>query len=222
MEEENEKMRKVATDMKNKYYEEKKSWQAKLRAAAEASSTGLANTENVPPPALPRGDGGLEESESVWNAKLAALQALAEAKSEEAKELLIQNADLQLQLQQSGVLKARSGASSGSGTDAEALHAAQSEARGLRQRCGELEITIRRNAREQERLTKTVQNQVSEKKFWEHASVLLVLCVISCVVLYARARVMCAILTPPFSRTDAFGGRGFLVEDTAQVREGEG
>ena len=178
MEEENEKLRKIATDMKNKYFEEKKVWQAKIRAALQKSTDAesVVNAESLPPPATSRMAVGEEESASIWNAKLAALQALAEAKSEEARELSIQNADLRLQLQQSGALNARSGItadSSADNADAEALRAAQSEARGLRQRCGELEITIRRNAREQERLSKTVQNQASAKNVLVYSTPLL-------------------------------------------------
>ena len=41
----------------------------------------------------------------------------------------------------------------------EELQRTQDEARSLRQRCGDLEITLRRNHREQERLSKTLQNQ---------------------------------------------------------------
>jgi len=193
MEEENEKMRQIVADMKSKYYEEKKSWQSKLRSAhaetqaavssAASANSSVANMENLPP-ALPASasarasasaSGNSTEVDSIWTAKLSTLQAVAEGKSEEAKALHIQNAELKLQLQQyvfqaSGIPKLRHSISSGNdpvpgtggevGTaDTDALNAAQSEARGLRQRCGELEITIRRNAREQERLTKTVQNQ---------------------------------------------------------------
>ena len=39
MEEENAKMKKVATDIKDKYYEEKKKWQAKLREASKNANT---------------------------------------------------------------------------------------------------------------------------------------------------------------------------------------
>jgi hypothetical protein len=143
----------------SRYYEEKKKWQKLLREAKQQGpDSGFgADGENAGSSfsLSARKASAVQPSDraDLWAARLAQLQASAEAKCEEAQHLSEENAELRLQLSQAvhSVRNDIHRESDGS--------LAQEEARELRQRCGELEISLRRKTREHERLERSIQNQ---------------------------------------------------------------
>jgi hypothetical protein len=82
LEEENIKVRKTANDVKEKYYEEKKNWQRKLREA-EAGATSEVSPKSTAPSIVTttQFNGNNNNSSSTdWDQRLSALQALSQEK----------------------------------------------------------------------------------------------------------------------------------------------
>eukprot|EP00606_Chrysophyceae_sp_TOSAG23-5_P000370 GSChrysophyteH2.ASY1.ANO1.662.1 assembled CDS len=150
LEEENEKLRKTAADIKERYFEEKKKWQKRLRESqtigdlGQEPSVSVTNTVNA--------NVSTQGDDENWEQRLEILQSHALAKSHEVQKLSAQNAELNLRLQQ---LEHASSEKLRVDTDESVLL----EARELRQRCGELEADLRRSNKQIELHTRTAKNQ---------------------------------------------------------------
>ena len=142
MEEENEKMRKTAKDIKEKYYEEKRKWQKQLRETQKAQTTAQ-DQPPIPPATALSSPSSVsktlfhEHVNDEWSIKLENLQNQAELKSQEAHRLSIENADLKLQLK---TLSGTDTTNNSSGNREDSLLA---EARELRHRNNEIEMNMK-------------------------------------------------------------------------------
>ena len=166
LESENSQLKKSATEKVERYYEEKKKWQAKFRAAEAAAASALANSSSsAPPPPVATAAATSSSSKATddkWKLKLEEMEKSVLAKSEEARSAQVRSADLELKIKQleQQVLSARfdiGGASSSSSSSAGGGDAA--EMREMRTRLHEAEGALRRKTREAERLELKLHNQ---------------------------------------------------------------
>ena len=165
LEEENDKIKKSMTDMKERYYEEKKKWQAKYREATKTASN-LSMSFSSPPTTTKKTDnlitldGNAEESR--WTTRLETLEKDVKRRAEEAGELAAENAGLRrklAELEGASALQAVAAGGSPTGHDRSTSEQYRTESRELRRKCGDLEISLRRRTRELERLEAKVLNQ---------------------------------------------------------------
>lgn len=156
LESENVQLKKTATEKVARYYEEKKQWQAKLRAAEAASAASSASNASssllLPATAAPALN--TKASEDKWKQKLEELEKSVVSKSEEARAMAVANAELEhkfKQLEQQSLSSRLDLGQSGAGDAV--------ESRELRKRLLDAESSLRRKSRELERLEHKVQNQ---------------------------------------------------------------
>jgi len=161
LESENGQLKRAAAEKIERYYEEKKKWQAKLRAAeaatasASAAAAAAASAGGLPAAMVPSAAvlSSASTSNDKWKVKLEELEKSVAAKSAEVKTLSVANAELEhtvKQLEQQ-VRLARMDVDSANSGDA-------SEQRDLRKRLQEVEASLRRKSRELERLEQKSQN----------------------------------------------------------------
>jgi DNA repair exonuclease SbcCD ATPase subunit len=166
LEEENDKLKKVATEAKEKYFDEKKKWQAKYREAVKSANNLSVSFSASSPASTTKKPADIAlDGTSVgpdWTARLESLERDVNDRANEARKLAVENAELKrivLDMENThassstGAGGAQEGQSSSSSADYRA------EARELRKRCGDLEISVRRKTRELERLEGKIQNQ---------------------------------------------------------------
>ncbi len=165
LEEENDKMKKLVTDAKERYYEEKKKWQAKYREASKTANN-LSMSFSSPPPiaTTKKSDKLISLDDNTegdkWTARLEALEKDVKRRAEEAGNLAAENVDLKKKLAElEGVSALQAVAAGGSPKASTSGEEYRAEARELRKKCGDLEISLRRKTRELERLEAKVQNQ---------------------------------------------------------------
>ena len=149
LEEENTKVHKTATDVKERYYEEKKNWQRKLREAEAGHSANVISVAASPYPAFSTATGTAPfkcgaETNPNWEHRLSSLQVLSQEKSEQCALLSQDNAELKLKLQQWEPLVAVAQAISCAAEGNDTLLA---DNRDLRRRCSELELSLRHTNR---------------------------------------------------------------------------
>ena len=102
LEDENDKIKKSMVDVKERYYEEKKKWQAKYREATKTAAN-LSMSFSSPPTTTEMIeknsfslDGNTEEKK--WTARLETLEKDAKRRADEACELAAENAGLKRKL----------------------------------------------------------------------------------------------------------------------------
>ena len=174
LEEENEKMKKATSDVKERYYEEKKKWQAKYREASKSASN-LSMSFSSPPliskntSSVAKSDNliSLDDAENInWTTRLESLEKDVKKRAQEASDLAVENANLKRKLAElegatalQAVAAGSAGGSSNDEKDSERMAEYRAEARELRKKCSDLEISLRRKSRELDRLGAKVQNQ---------------------------------------------------------------
>ena len=165
LEEENDKMKKSVTDAKERYYEEKKKWQAKYREASKTANNLSVSFSSPPPTATTKKSDNLislddNTERDKWTVRLETLEKDMKRRAEEAGDLAAENADLKKKLAElEGVSALQAVAAGGSPKTSTGGEEYRAEARELRKKCGDLEISLRRKTRELERLEAKVQNQ---------------------------------------------------------------
>jgi predicted nucleic acid-binding Zn-ribbon protein len=173
MESENSQLKKTANEKNDRYYEEKKKSQAKIRTL-EAELATLRDSSLLDSSTMRGVSSGSASASSSgasgWEDKLADLEYNITAKTNESKTLAKRCSELEeinrKQQQEILLLKARLGrnvdsisvvesASSGDGGDGESGETLLS----LKRKCSELETSLRRKSRELERVEQKVKNQ---------------------------------------------------------------
>ena len=159
LEEENENMKKATSEAKERYYEEKKKWQAKIREAnrnASNTSISFSATPSSTKKTAQASSIAFDDSESdQWTDRLEALEKDVKSRAEKANALAKENAELKKTVTE---LK-RASAFNNKENDVETTAEYRLEARELRKQVGDLEMSLRRKSRELERLQAKVQNQ---------------------------------------------------------------
>ena len=103
LEEENDKMKKLVTDAKERYYEEKKKWQAKYREASKTANNLSVSFSSPPPTATTKKSDNLislddNTERDKWTVRLETLEKDMKRRAEEAGDLAAENADLKKKL----------------------------------------------------------------------------------------------------------------------------
>lgn len=159
LEQENEEMKKAASKEKERYYDEKKKWQAKYREASKnASNTSI--SFSTTPASMKKNTRAstiaLDDTEGgEWTARLEALEKDVKDRAEQAHSLAKENAELRKTVAD----LERASPKGNNGSDEETTTEYRSEARELRKKVGDLEISLRRKSRDLERLQAKMQNQ---------------------------------------------------------------
>lgn len=160
LESDNAQLKQSATGKIERYYEEKKKWQAKLRAAeaaaaaAAAASSSAASASSSSSSSSSSGAAAAKAAEDKWKIRFEDLERSVQAKSDEARQLGILNADLEQKVRQleQQSLPSRLNLAQDVVGDAQ-------ETKELRKRYVDVESTLRRKSRELERLEQKMQNQ---------------------------------------------------------------
>lgn len=157
LDQENADLRKALGREKEKYYEDKTQWQAKVRALEMQVESAKKNASAfAPAPAsVPRSSGNQHSSAMIeWDREMEALEDQIKMKSLEYEK--VKNANMKLEervgVLEQEVMKANMKSREGTGDD-------MSELKDLRSRCSVLETSLRRKNRELDRCEEKLQNQ---------------------------------------------------------------
>lgn len=160
LEAENTQLKKFLDDKNEKYYEEKKKWQAKFRSL-EAENARLTSASKAmalrQPPGPPAAVVTTSATSSAsWQQKFLELEKAVHAKSQELRAVSSKNAFLEERIQG---MKQELSSTRGLSSLQQQQEEEVLEARELRKRCAELEKDLRSRSRDISRLESKQQNQ---------------------------------------------------------------